>query len=197
MTAKQNGSVKANKEKKPKAKKMTKDAKQTLINDKIDELMTERKKFYSSVLEWEEAHAQAAVLKKTMESRQASINGIVNDIDAIRSGNYTPPLPFGDDDSVIDAEFQIKDDAPKQVPGTLKFEGDPKKVLIADIFKGQKRILAALADADIRDVKELNAYTDSGKRIEDIKGMGPGLGNIVAETMINFWSQNMPSEQPA
>lgn len=82
------------------------------------------------------------------------------------------------------------DDEPKHVPGSLKFEGDPRKVLMTQIFKTKKVILKAFDEAGITNVGELNDYTDTGKKIADLKGMGHGPASVVAETMINFWSDN-------
>lgn len=178
--AKGNGA--ATKEKKPKKKRMTKDEKKSLIDGKIEELMSARKELGTAVIEWEEAHARAGELKKTMERRQALMNGIVKDIDDIRSGNFTPLLPFCDEKATGEQSSHIA--------GSLKFDCAAEAVGLAKIFQGNKRIVKAFADGGLETVKDLGEYTSSGKKVADLKGMGPGLGNIVTETMINFWSDN-------
>ncbi len=90
--------VKKPKVKKPKVKKpKVSAAKAGHLSGKIDELRQARRVLKTSSLEWQEAHAHAGELKKTMDKNQARLNSICADIDAIQSGNYTPPLPFKDD----------------------------------------------------------------------------------------------------
>lgn len=87
-------------------------------------------------------------------------------------------------------EEHDEDDEPKHEPGSLKFECDPEMVGLAKIFKGNKKIIKAFADAGIETVKDMGEYTATGKKIADIKGMGPGFGKIVEDTMVNFYSDN-------
>lgn len=88
---------------KPKAKPATKAAKPkpptatqktNWIAEKTDELDKQEKLFAKSVVEWDAAHAEAAEAKKHMELQQQRLNSIVQDIVAIRRGNFTPPLPL-------------------------------------------------------------------------------------------------------
>lgn len=88
---------KVKKAKPPKKPKPTKEAKAEAIADKLAELTEANDAYRTSVIEWEEAHAHAAELKKTMEKRQAQINSIANDLEQIQKGNFTPTLPgFGE-----------------------------------------------------------------------------------------------------
>lgn len=74
--------------------------------------------------------------------------------------------------------------------GSLKFEGDPKAVLMSQLFKSHKAILKALDKAGITNVGELGEFTDSGKKLDKLDGMTPGRASTVADTMVNFWSDN-------
>lgn len=80
--------------KKPKAKKPTPQQKAKLLDDKLQEMSSRKDQYADAVLAWEEAHAHAGELKKTMERAQASLNQVVQDVIDIRRGNFNPPLPF-------------------------------------------------------------------------------------------------------
>lgn len=79
---------------KPKVKPPSKAQKSDWISEKANELDRQEKIFARSVCEWDSAHAEAAQAKKEMELQQQRLNAIVQDIVAIKRGNFTPPLPF-------------------------------------------------------------------------------------------------------
>ena len=85
---------KASAPKKPKVKQPSKAQKSDWISEKANELDRQEKIFARSVCEWDSAHAEAAQAKKEMELQQQRLNAIVQDIVAIKRGNFTPPLPF-------------------------------------------------------------------------------------------------------
>lgn len=86
--------TRTSKDKPQKSKPMSAANKAAHLDDKIIELEGVQRLYGQSVLEWEEAHSHAGELKKTMEKNQARLNSVAQDIVDIRSGNYTPPLPF-------------------------------------------------------------------------------------------------------
>lgn len=174
--------AKSAKPKKARKPKLNKAKKQTLIDEKIAELLKARAEFSESVDDWEEAHAQAGAKKKTMEAKQGRINSIVNDIQAIQSGNYTPPLPFGEDNP---AE---SNGSHHHTPGTLKANGAWKDVFLDDLFKGQIR--TALADANLNTLGELTDFQASNKQLSDIKGIGPGKAEKISDRLIEFWKEH-------
>lgn len=92
--------AKAAKAPKPKAEKPKKPAKpskaerQQLETEKVSELIKQQRELNAATQEWNAAHAEAASAKKEMEKQQGILNGIVTDLTNIRTGNYTPGLPF-------------------------------------------------------------------------------------------------------
>lgn len=171
--------VKAKKaEKKDQPKKPTKEQKQKLVNEKIDELMIARRKYSESCMEWRQAHAEAGAAKKHMEKLQADLNGIVSDIERIRSGNFTLPLPFGKPVGTSAA-----------TPGS---DDQRMAVQLTTLFDGA--ILKSLVEAKIETVGDL-ANWSSTKQLADIPGIGPGKGGKIEERMIQFWSENPPIEK--
>lgn len=166
-------------EKKPKAKKPSKDDRQSMINEKIEELVKSRSEYLASALEWDEAHARAGELKKTMERKQAALNQIVADIDAIRNGNYTPPLPFGQDAPTGE---------PQPVPSTLRADGPWKDVELSAIGINGK-IIESLHEADLKTIGDLHNFTATNKRLSDIAGIGPGKAGKIEDALLKFWSE--------
>lgn len=81
----------------PKAKKPTKSQKIDWLETKTNDLVKQRQRFRESAADFEECHAASALAKKTMDNEQAKLNSIVNDIADIKTGNFTPPLPFKSD----------------------------------------------------------------------------------------------------
>lgn len=167
----------ATKEKKPKApkkKKLNKFVKQSLIEEKIVELLKARTEFGAATLEWEEAHAHAGELKKTMERKQALLNSIVADIDAIRSGNYTPQLPFSD-----------------QLPPEEAW----KAVELSTLINGA--VLKSLEKAKLKTVGQLADYSAANRRLVDIKGITEEKAEQINEALSNFWKSNPQFTQPS
>lgn len=113
--------AKPKKEKKPKKKKIDK---AKLEAEKVNDLLAAQIAFASSIHEWEVAHANAAELKKSMERKHALMNRIVGDIAAIRSGNYTMPLPFGEEPPTV---------ANRDTPSTLRADGPWKDVQLSTL----------------------------------------------------------------
>lgn len=169
--AKQSAKKKSKKPAKPTAK-----AKAQHLDDKIAELESVQKIYGQSCLEWEEAHAHAGELKKTMEKNQARLNGVAADIVAIRSGNYTPPLPFGLDELAPEATGP---DAWKAVP--LSSLGLSPKVI------------EKLEDAGLRTLGALAAWT---KPLTDVKGIGEAAAEKIEEATARYWKENPQQEEP-
>lgn len=68
-------------------------AKQTeWLHKKAFELTKQRRKLRVAESRWESAHAAQGLAKKQMEEEQAILNSIVDDMEKIDSGNFTPPL---------------------------------------------------------------------------------------------------------
>ena len=68
-------------------------AKQTeWLHKKAFELTKQRRKLRLAETNWESAHAAQGLAKKRMEEEQAILNSIVDDMEKIDSGNFTPPL---------------------------------------------------------------------------------------------------------
>lgn len=68
-------------------------AKQTeWLHKKAHELTKQRRKLRIAESHWESAHAAQGLAKKRIEEEQAILNSIVDDMEKIDSGNFTPPL---------------------------------------------------------------------------------------------------------
>lgn len=124
-------------------------------------------------MEWQQAHAEAGASKKHMEKLQAELNGIVADIERIRSGNFTLPLPFG---------------KPGLPSATVPADGDRRMSYpLAKLFDGA--ILKSLAEAKIETVGYLAEWSKV-KQLSDIPGIGPGKGGKIEDRLIQFWAEN-------
>lgn len=169
-------SAKKVEKKKPKApKKPTKEQKEKLIQGKIDELMEARNKHALACVGWEQAHAEAGAKKKHMESLQAQMNQVVEDIDRIRKGNYTLPLPFGDEKKT-------------QQPSAVVVGDDPRMAIeLRTLFDGG--VLKSLTEAKLLTVGDLAAWSRS-QQLADIPGIGPGKAEKIEDRMIQFWADN-------
>lgn len=84
-----------------KPKKMTKANKVDWLERRTTDLVKQRQAFRDAAADFEEAHAASALAKKTMDNEQAKLNAIVNDIADIKTGNFTPPLPFPEERAAI------------------------------------------------------------------------------------------------
>lgn len=167
MTTATASKPKKNAPKKP--KKLSQDAKRGLIDTKLDELVDARRQHSEAVLSWEEAHAHAGELKKTMERKQALVNQVCADLEAIRKGNYTPPLPFGEDAATAKTE-------------TPTGSGRWRSVPMADVVNGQ--LIKALENAGVTTVGEFRDRVELG---QNIPGIGPGKQGKIADALMEFW----------
>lgn len=82
-----------------KPKKLTKASKVDWLERRTTDLVKQRQAFRDAAADFEEAHAASALAKKTMDNEQSKLNAIVNDIADIKTGNFTPPLPFPEEKS--------------------------------------------------------------------------------------------------
>lgn len=174
--AKANGKPKAEKKPKPKKQKLDKGK---LIDEKIDELLKMRRDHSLATSEWEVAHAEAGERKKTMERKQALVNGIILDIDNIRSGNYTPPLPFG---------VTAPTDHAAKAPSALRADGPWESVEMSTLINGS--ILDALHEADLKTLGDVHNFTATNKRLSEIKRIGPGKAAKIEDAILQFWTCN-------
>lgn len=152
-----------------------------LLDDKIEELEGAQRVYGQSVLEWEEAHAHAGELKKTMEKNQARLNSVAADIVAIRSGNYTPPLPFPAHEEKHETNGQATtgDEYWRLTPlAELGITGP-----LAEKLEAEKlTTLGAIAD-----------YT-AKNRLTDIKGIGEKAAETIENACTEFWKKHPKSE---
>lgn len=143
----------------------TKPRKDVLLAQKIDELLKKRRQFGHAVLDWEVAHSHAGELKKFMEKLQDELNGLVQDIDDIKSGNYNPPLPF-------------KGSMPSSAQNNGRAANG--KAAAPGVDEGAKLPLSALAEFGL-----------SHGKIELLKGAidGPTIGDLERwqRTHPNYW----------
>lgn len=178
--------VKAKKIKKPKP---TKEAKAEAIQGKLDELANANDAYRTSVIEWEEAHAHAAELKKTMEKRQAQINSIANDLEQIQKGNFSPMLPG------LEASMQPTHPAPQ--PAALKAE--PAKAAKSQItlLEDVKSRKAKLEKGVIVDFEEINGVTHAivPVTLERIK-LKPGQFTLIKAGDIAETQAVEPGKEP-
>lgn len=169
--------TKAKAKKKPKAKKPTAASKAQHLAEKIQDLRGARQLFIESSLEWQEAHAHAGELNKTMEKNQARLNGICADIDAIESGNYTPPLSFngtmGGDGATADSEYW-------------------KTVTLAELGVNGK-IGEAMAEAGLPTLGKIAEYT-AKNRLTDVKGVGEKAAEKIEEACEAYWRKHPRAE---
>jgi hypothetical protein len=86
------------------------------------------------------------------------------------------------------AEHDEDEDENKHVAGTFTVDGDPRRVLLSRIFKGA--ILKSLEGAGLNDVAALGKFTEGGKKLAEIDGIGPGKAAMIAETLEHFWEDN-------
>lgn len=77
---------------KAKATKLGKAKATEWLHKKAVELTKQRRKLRIAESAWESAHAAQGLAKKKMEEEQAILNSIVDDMEKIDSGNFTPPL---------------------------------------------------------------------------------------------------------
>lgn len=172
----------AKKQPKPKApKKPSKEQREKLIAEKIDELMEARTNHALACVDWEQAHATAGAKKKNMESLQARMNQVVEDIDRIRKGNYTLPLPFGD---------QSK---PPANGGDQAGDDHRLAVRLDTLFEGG--ILKSLTEAKLLTVGDLGAWTRE-KQVSEIPGIGPGKAEKIQDRLVQFWAENPAPATP-
>jgi len=160
---------KVKKAKPPKKAKPTKEAKAEAIQGKLDELTNANDAYRTSVIEWEEAHAHAAELKKTMEKRQAQINSIANDLEQIQKGNFTPTLPgFGESLQPTHPVAQPAAQAPAAAKAEPVTEAKPQITRFPALANRFNRLIRLLET-----VKSRNAKLEKGivVNFEEVNGV--------------------------
>lgn len=175
----------AKKAAKPKKTPMSAGKKAGLLAEKIQEMRDVRRAFNVSFIQWQEAHAHAAELKKTAEKNQAKLNGICADIDAIQSGNYTPSLPFKDD----------KPSKGKKGKAETNGHATPESwrgVSLTELGLSEK-IIGCLSYAKI---ETMGALADWSKRnrITDVKGIGEAAAETIEEATTKYWREHPPAD---
>ncbi len=66
--------------------------------------------------------------------------------------------------------------------------GDWRTVALETLFSGGT--LKALNEADLRTLGDLNDFTDSGCKLTEIEGIGPGKASNIAERLEQFWREH-------
>jgi len=174
---------------KPKAEKQKKPAKpsklqrQQLETEKVSELIKQQRELNAATQEWNAAHAEAASAKKEMEKQQGILNGIVTDLTNIRTGNYTPGLPFqGTQDQ------QKKSNAPAAPPQVL---GDdalmmPMSALI-EFGMTEAKLESVASAAEGNTIGALEKFLRSDRDWHrKIKGLGPEWIDKLTDSLIAF-----------
>ncbi len=76
------------------------------------------------------------------------------------------------------------------VPGTLRTEGPWRDVLLDTLFTPGQVIRKSLAAAGLETVGDMSDYSESGKQLTDIPGLGPNKAEVVEERLIEFYADN-------
>lgn len=169
-------------EKKQKAKKPSKAERQTLETEKVTELIRQQKVLGEATAEWNAAHAEAGAAKKEMEKQQGILNGIVSDLAAIRSGNYTPGLPFSGDQG-------------QQVPGTEtnpQVLGDDALLMPASalcefgLTESKLETLVSAAEGNTIGAVEKFLRDNARDWQQKLKGYGETGGNMLIDALAGF-----------
>jgi len=72
---------------------------------------------------------------------------------------------------------------------------DAKRVLLENLMT--PTVAQKLADAGLLTVEDLLEFNESGKKLSDIKGIGPGLAEKIGLRMEDFWQQQAQQEATA
>lgn len=78
------------------------------------------------------------------------------------------------------------------LPGALAVDGEWKAAKLTSLLS--KSIAGKLAKAKITTMGDLAAYTSADKRLDDIKGLGPGSVEKIEEMTLAFWRDNEVKE---
>lgn len=170
------------------SKAPTKAMKVDWITTKTEELDAQEKVFAKSVCEYESAHAEAAQAKKEMELQQQRLNGIVQDICAIKRGNFTPPLPFP---AEAKSEKATGGDIGGSKPLTLLVVGPLKKATNGHYREGVgltgnlvEKLSEACEGNTIADLEKMMKTKPNWHR--DIKGFGEEAFNKTMDALLLF-----------
>lgn len=141
---------------------------ETAIAEIQSRMFAQRQTLREVEAEWEEAHSEAGILKKRMEKNQETLNKIVDELQQTMNGDsFNPSLPF-------EAAMEpVTDEAWKQTDlTTLGLTG---------------KLAETLQEAGLSTLGQIVAYTESGKVLTDIKGIGQGKAEKIDDACAAFW----------
>lgn len=144
---------------------------------RMEEEMFDQLRHWEEVdAEWTEAHREAADLKKRAEKEQAKLNRMVRDLERAKRGDYTPSLPF--------------DTAPSEDAPAPEVADESWRETSLEALGLTGKLAETLTEAGLSTLGKIADYTQSGKLLIDIAGIGPGKSDKIEEACAAYWANN-------
>lgn len=138
-------------------------------------LFAQRKILIGVEGEWILKHHEAGILKKRLEKEQGTLNRLVDELDAATNGAFTPSLPFGDSESSADAKATSDESWRQTELSDLGITG---------------KLAESLQEAGLSTLGAIADWSEAGKLLTDIAGIGPGKAEKIDEACAEYWRTN-------
>lgn len=168
------------------------------IEDCCEQLKVQYQLLGEALAAHQAAAAKAKAAKETVEEHQQGLNQLVRELVALKSGQYQPSLFDGaattsaatDSTAIETVKHAPRSGSRPTATATTSTASDDewRSVGIAALNMPGKTP-QTLIDAGISTLGELADYTNAGKLLTDLKGIGEGKAEKILDALAGYWER--------
>jgi hypothetical protein len=128
-------------------------------------------------------------LKTKLKAQEEEREEHVSELRAMIRGDEQEKLPFPDPET--------KASETAGAPITTPSNDDSwRRVTLEELGITKPKLIEIMKEAELGTLGAINDYTNAGKRLIDIKGVGEGAVQTIDDAMLKYWEQNPREDLP-